>query len=103
MSEQTIFTEALEIEGKAERSAFLERACGADAALRQRIERLLARHGEEDGFLDRPALAPAATGAYTPAPAVVSGRISCCRRSARAAWGRSGWPSSRSRSADWSP
>src|SRR5262245_23773728 len=72
MREQTIFIEALEIEDEAERSAYLDRACAGDEALRQRLDRLLARHAQS-GFLDRPALAPAATGAYTSAPAECAG------------------------------
>src|SRR5262245_34905480 len=76
MREQTIFIAALGIEGEAERSAFLDRACAGDGRLRLRLDRLLARHGE-GGFLDRPVLAPAATGAYTsaadPGPAECAG------------------------------
>jgi hypothetical protein len=44
MQEQSLFIEALEKKDPAERAAFLERACAGDAALRQRLERLLARH-----------------------------------------------------------
>ena len=42
MQEQSIFIEALEREDPAERAAFLDQACAGDAALRERIERLLA-------------------------------------------------------------
>ena len=38
----------------AERAAFVERACGDDAALRRRIEELLAAHENVDPFLERP-------------------------------------------------
>jgi serine/threonine protein kinase len=58
MQEQSLFIEALEKEDPAERAAFLERACAGDAALRQRIERLLARHQEDSGFLEAPATPP---------------------------------------------
>jgi serine/threonine protein kinase/Tfp pilus assembly protein PilF len=68
MQEQTLFIEALEKEDPAERAAFLDRACAGDVALRQRIERLLQRHKEADSLLDRPAVAPAVTGEYTPDP-----------------------------------
>ena len=37
-----------------ERAAFLERACAGDTALRQRIDRLLARHEQSGSFLDPP-------------------------------------------------
>jgi hypothetical protein len=62
MQEQSIFTEALEREDPVERAAFLERACGGDAALRQRVERLLQRQREADSLLDGPAAAPGLTG-----------------------------------------
>jgi serine/threonine protein kinase/tetratricopeptide (TPR) repeat protein len=52
--EQSLFIEALEKEDPAERAAFLERACAGDAALRRRIERLLARHEQGGNFLEAP-------------------------------------------------
>jgi serine/threonine protein kinase len=58
MHEQSLFIEALEKEDPAERAAFLERACAGDPALRQRLERLLARHQEGTGFLESPAAPP---------------------------------------------
>jgi serine/threonine protein kinase/tetratricopeptide (TPR) repeat protein len=54
--EQSIFIEALEQESPAERAAFLDRTCAGNPALRQRIERLLQRHEQADGFLECPAL-----------------------------------------------
>src|SRR6266496_4084304 len=54
MQEQTIFIEALEKEDPAERAAFLDRACAGDAALRQRLERLLQRHQQAVSFLEAP-------------------------------------------------
>jgi serine/threonine protein kinase/Flp pilus assembly protein TadD len=51
MQEQTIFIEALEQEDPAARAAFLDRACAGDAALRERIDRLLQRHAQADSFL----------------------------------------------------
>jgi eukaryotic-like serine/threonine-protein kinase len=68
MREQTIFIEALEIADPAERAAFLDRASGGDAAVRERVEKLLHRHQQDDSFLAGPAVAPALTGAYTPEP-----------------------------------
>ena len=60
MREQTVFIEALEKEGPAERAAFLDQACAGDPDLRERIERLLQRHQETAGFLDS-AQSPLAT------------------------------------------
>src|SRR5579871_3233477 len=59
MQEESIFIEALEKDDPAERAAFLERVCAGDAAVRRRIERLLARHQQADSFLDSPAAAAA--------------------------------------------
>src|SRR5262245_7514429 len=61
MQEQSIFIEALERENPAERAAFLDRACAADPALRQRVERLLQRHQQAGPFLEPPATGLAAT------------------------------------------
>jgi serine/threonine protein kinase/tetratricopeptide (TPR) repeat protein len=61
MNEQQLLRLAL---GKppGERAAFLEQACGADAALRRRVEALL----HNPPALDRPPAAPEATSAATP-------------------------------------
>jgi serine/threonine protein kinase len=61
MQEESIFIEALEKANRAERAAFLDRACAGDEAVRGRIERLLARHGQPDSFLDAPATDVGAT------------------------------------------
>jgi serine/threonine protein kinase len=53
MNERSIFIAALEKDDPAERSVYLDKACG-DAALRQRIERLLAAHAAAGGIIDRP-------------------------------------------------
>src|SRR5262245_60874664 len=68
MQEQTIFIEAMEIADPAERAAFLDRACGDDQALRERVERLLRRHEQDDSFLNSPAVVAGRTGAYAPDP-----------------------------------
>ncbi len=54
MQEQSLFIAALEKEDPAERAAFLDQACAGDAALRQRIDRLLARHEQTGEFLEPP-------------------------------------------------
>ena len=43
-----------------ERSAFLDRECAGDGELREEVESLLAAHGKEDSFMERPASAEAA-------------------------------------------
>src|SRR4029077_17822914 len=47
---------------------YVGEACGGDAELEQQLGRLLQGHREAGSFLDRPAVAVGATGAYTPAP-----------------------------------
>ena len=53
MNEESLFAAALEKPTAAERQAFLDEACGGDAALRQRVERLLAADGHTRGILER--------------------------------------------------
>ncbi|HIF00652.1 MAG TPA: serine/threonine protein kinase [Planctomycetes bacterium] len=53
MDEEQIFLGAVEIESSLEREAFLNTACGADHALRERVEALLQSHKHE-GFLNPP-------------------------------------------------
>src|SRR6266850_5291286 len=48
-----VFAEALQL-SVGERSAYLERACGADAELRRRVERLLKAHDHAGNFLEQP-------------------------------------------------
>src|SRR5262245_24260809 len=66
MNEQTLFAEALERTDPHDRAVYLDEACGGDAALRQRIERLLAQHENAGEFLESPALAPRPTLAGPP-------------------------------------
>src|SRR6516162_7928597 len=56
MNERTIFMAALEKDGPADRSAYLDEACAGDAALRRRVEALLKAHDDAGAFLDRPAV-----------------------------------------------
>ena len=53
-TEEDIFLTALEIDPPQARAAYLDQACGQDAALRQRVERLLRRHDQSQGVLDAP-------------------------------------------------
>jgi serine/threonine protein kinase/tetratricopeptide (TPR) repeat protein len=55
MNERDIFIAALQRGDSDERSAYLDEACGHDADLRQRIERLLRLHGDAGAFLEAPA------------------------------------------------
>jgi hypothetical protein len=57
MTEETIFTAALKKPDPTERAAYLDEVCAGDAALRQRIETLLASHATS-GFLQTPAVQP---------------------------------------------
>src|SRR5262245_36761652 len=59
MTEETLFAEALDKTTPAERAAFLDAACGGNAALRQRVEALLQSYARED-FLKTPAIQRAA-------------------------------------------
>jgi eukaryotic-like serine/threonine-protein kinase len=45
---RTIFVEAVEMTDEEERAAYLERVCGDDAALRQRLEKLLKSHADAE-------------------------------------------------------
>jgi serine/threonine protein kinase len=60
--EKAVFVEALEIADPKQRSQFLDQACGADKALREQVERLLALSQSAGDFFDkcRPALKSAA-------------------------------------------
>jgi len=51
---RNLFNEAAEIADDAERAAFLERACGDDASLRQRLDKLLKAHAGAGGFMGAP-------------------------------------------------
>src|SRR6266568_1027607 len=53
--QREIFLKALEKSAPAERAAYLDGACGDDAALRAEVERLL-QHHTADNFLESPAL-----------------------------------------------
>src|SRR5262249_43021501 len=52
-----LFLSALDLATGAERTAFLDRACGADLSLRRQIEAMLRAHFAGDSFLEKPAAA----------------------------------------------
>jgi WD40 repeat protein/serine/threonine protein kinase len=58
----TVFAEALERTGPAARAAYLDSACAGNAALRQRVEALLAAHGGAGRFLEPDAAVMSGTG-----------------------------------------
>jgi formylglycine-generating enzyme required for sulfatase activity len=66
MTEQSIFLAALEIADPAERTAYVDRACGGDAELRHQVEALLAAHERPGEFLDVPAVEQMAAAAAQP-------------------------------------
>src|SRR6266404_4032433 len=47
---------------------YVAESCGSDAELEQQVGRLLQVHREAGSFLDQPAVAVGATGAFTPLP-----------------------------------
>src|SRR5262245_14365910 len=49
-----IFCSAIELPTPEERANYINRACGADAELRQRVNELLAAHFGAGGFLEQP-------------------------------------------------
>src|SRR5215217_6702605 len=75
MTEETLFHQARERPPE-ERAAFLEAACGGDAALRGRLEALLRAADEPGSFLNAPPAA-AVTGAYTPARGPANATAPC--------------------------
>jgi WD40 repeat protein/serine/threonine protein kinase len=60
MTERDLFEAALELPPES-RLAYLDGACGGDAALRQRLEALLSKHDRAGRFLESPAACPVAT------------------------------------------
>jgi serine/threonine protein kinase/tetratricopeptide (TPR) repeat protein len=61
---KSIFGKAQEFAAPALRAAYVEEACGGDAALRAEVERLLAAADEAGGFMAKPAVATFGTAAY---------------------------------------
>ena len=52
---ERLFFAALEQPSPEDRAAYLDKACGGDADLRQRVERLLAAHPQVGSFMGKPA------------------------------------------------
>jgi tetratricopeptide (TPR) repeat protein len=60
VTERDLFEAALDLPPE-NRAAYLDGVCGGDAALRQRLEGLLSKHGRAGSFLEEPALSALAT------------------------------------------
>src|SRR5262245_11246546 len=56
---QAVFLAVVEHKDPTVRAAFLDRECGANAELRQRVESLLRANDEPGSFLDQPFVSPA--------------------------------------------
>ncbi|HVK15431.1 MAG TPA: serine/threonine-protein kinase, partial [Fimbriiglobus sp.] len=69
MSERDIFIGALQTDDPAGRRTYLEAACGADDALRRRVDALLEVYGRAGSFLEEPAGPRSGTAEYTPSEA----------------------------------
>lgn len=65
-SVETVFGEAIEIVSASERTAYLDRACGGDVALRRQVESLLGAYARAGDFLEAPDASP--TVAHDPSP-----------------------------------
>ena len=65
---ETILSEAVEIPSETDRRAYLDDACGDDATLRSRIDRLVADHFLAGNFLEQPpmCLPPFETATFNP-------------------------------------
>jgi serine/threonine protein kinase/tetratricopeptide (TPR) repeat protein len=73
MNEREIFIEAIQEECPAERQAYLDRACGSDTVLRQRVEGLLRDCEKAANFLDTPALVASADELIAERPGTLIG------------------------------
>jgi hypothetical protein len=65
-----IFLEAVEQPDGAARAVYLDRACGGDAGLQDRVEALLRSHDPDGSFLRSPAVKPPDPNAATQALSV---------------------------------
>ena len=87
MHEREVFIAALHFKNSAERSAYLDNACGRDGELRSEVESLLFEQEQLGDFLESPALDIAAVGNESRRgehPGASSGRTSCSSKLARA-------------------
>jgi serine/threonine protein kinase len=66
MTEEQVFLAALELADPAERTAYLDQACGTDVEFRRQVEELLAAHFKAGAFLDEPVAEQMAAGSASP-------------------------------------
>src|SRR5262249_61222100 len=66
MTEKEIFFEVIDKATPEERARCLDAFCGQDLLLRQRVEDLLAKHFQQDGFMGAPAVQDNSTAAFVP-------------------------------------
>jgi serine/threonine protein kinase/WD40 repeat protein len=66
MTERSLFLAVLDIADPSERSAYLDRACAGDPALRAQVEQLLKAHQEPGRFMEQPAADLVATAEESP-------------------------------------
>jgi hypothetical protein len=101
---KSIFGRAVDARSPAERSAYLDEACGGDAALRADVESLLKAQDEAPGFLHGPSPSQIATAddpitERVAQPGTVIGPYKLLEQIGEGASASSSWPSNRSRSA----
>ena len=100
----TILCAAVELASAEDRAAYIARACGADHALQQRVEKLVAAHFRAGSFLESPAVSVADTVVVPLAegPDTALGPYQVLQPIGEGAWAPSTWPSRPSRcSARW--
>ncbi len=66
MNERSVFAAALDIADPVERAAYLDAACGGDAALRKHLDELIAAQEKLGSFLAKPPPLPEGTADYKP-------------------------------------
>src|SRR5262249_23271793 len=66
MTVEEVFLAVVELDDPANRTAYLDEACGGNAALRRQVENLLAAHFRSGEFLDEPIGKQLAAASATP-------------------------------------
>ena len=95
---EAIFHAARVISNPERRREYVRDACGRDEARIAHVEALLAAADTPDSLLDRPAVSDAVLTSDQPTTGLGTVRTSWSSKLAKGGWGRSGWPSSPSRS-----